>query len=89
MEFEKMGFDMTGLVLVIMGNGILVAIGTCLVVYLERIIKRWEKRQAHRLHPHIDFTDFEASKNELPINYENYQESYQSGRSSDMPHTSI
>ena len=46
MELERMGFDLTILAFVVLGNFSLVAIGAFLVVYLERIIKRWKEKNA-------------------------------------------
>ncbi len=48
MELERMGFDLTVLAYVVLGNSVLVAIGAFLAAYFGRIIKRWEEEEAAR-----------------------------------------
>jgi len=46
MELEIMGFDLTRLAFVVMGNFSLIAIGVSLVAYFEGIIKKWKEEEA-------------------------------------------
>ena len=48
MELERMGFDLTLLALVVMGNAILVAVGAGLVAYLKNVINRWKANEIAR-----------------------------------------
>ncbi len=76
MELERMGFDLTLLAFVVLGNSILVAGGACLVDYLKRVIKRWEEEQATPAYQSTDSNDY-ASTSTLPVSHGGRQESNQ------------
>ena len=68
MELERMGFDVTVLAFVILGNAFLVAAGAGLVAYLKRVIRMWEAKEAARTHRHSSANDYTPT-GQVPVSH--------------------
>ena len=68
MELERMGFDMTLLAFVILGNAVLVAAGAGLVAYLKRVISAWKVTEAARQQQHKDTNDYTPT-GKVPVSH--------------------
>ena len=79
MEFTRMGFDLSVMVLVALGNCTLIAIGAGLAAYFRRVIKRWEEEEAAGAFLSTDSNDYSHTHvMEVPASLGHLQESHQS-----------
>lgn len=78
MEFTRMGFDLSLMVLVVLGNCALVAIGAGLAAYFRRLIKRWNAAEATStcLNTCSNVCGYNPVRT-IPANLGHYQESHQ------------